>query len=345
MRLASGDAGYDRSRRMLFGSRFRWLTVLSLAVVLGLTLSACVPPGELQPGAGIPEDTTLKIALLPIMDVLPFHVAQTNGYFADEGISVEGVPVKSGQENATLMQTGQVDGQLTDLLGPVLFNQEEEKVKVVYTARRAYPDSPMFSIVAGPGGEIKASADLKGVPIGISQNTVIEYLTDRLLQAEGLSSEDIEITEVSAIPVRFELLMKGELPAAMLPDPLASGAIAAGATIVVDDSSHPELAQSVLAFTTEALADKPGTVASFVRAWDRAAAEINANPDAYKDLLIEVGRVPEMIQGSFGMPPFPEGSITSESEMQDVVDWMVGKGLIEQAVPYERLVDPGYLPL
>jgi NitT/TauT family transport system substrate-binding protein len=85
-------------------------------------------------------------------------------------------------------------------------------------------------------------------------------------------------------------------------------------------------------------------VRRFLRAWDRAAGEINANPDKYQDLLIEVGRVPESVQGTYTVPPFPQGDITSQAEMQDVVDWMLDKGLVERSVPYEELVDPGLLP-
>ena len=33
--------------------------------------------------------------------------------------------------------------------------------------------------------------------------------------------------------------------------------------------------------------------------------ELNDNPDAYHDMLIKVGRVPESVQGAFSMPPFP----------------------------------------
>ena len=55
------------------------------------------------------------------------------------------------------------------------------------------------------------------------------------------------------ITVRFELLINGEIPAATLPDPLASGAVAVGAVLVVDDTTIPDLSQSILAFSTDAL--------------------------------------------------------------------------------------------
>ncbi|MGD9147940.1 MAG: MetQ/NlpA family ABC transporter substrate-binding protein [Anaerolineae bacterium] len=293
-----------------------------------------------------PEETVqgLKMALLPVMDVLPFHVAEQNGYFEQVGVEVELVPVKSAQERDTLMQTGQVDGMLTDLLSPVFFNQDEPQIVVVRTARRVYPESPLFSIVAKPGSDVQSPADLAGVEIGISQNTVIEYLTDRMLENAGLTPEQIAVTEVSAIPVRFELLMNGEIPAATLPDPLTSGAIAAGAVLVVDDTSVPELSQSILAFRTGIVEDQPDAVRRFLEAWEMAVGELNAKPDDYRDLLIEKGRVPESIQGTFQMPPFPEASVPTEEQLADVVEWALDKGLVSNDVPYERMVNDSYLP-
>lgn len=287
---------------------------------------------------------TLRMALLPVLDVLPFHVASQNGYFDLVGVKVETVPIKSAQERDTLMQTAQVDGMLTDLISPVLFNQEAEQIKVVRTARQVYPNSPMFYILAAPGSNAQIPADLANVPIGISQNTVIEYLTDRLLENAGLTAEQIAVEEVSAIPVRFELLVNGEIHAATLPDPLASGAIAAGAVLIVDDTSAPELSQSILAFSTNSLQTKPEAVRRFLQAWEMAVQELNENPQDYRDLLIEKGRIPESIQGTFEMPPFPEAGVPTPEQLADVVLWAVEKGIVENDIPYERMVDTNYLP-
>jgi NitT/TauT family transport system substrate-binding protein len=291
-----------------------------------------------------PEDNKLKIALIPVLDVLPVFVAEQNGYFAEQGIEVEGVPVKSAQERDVLMQTGQADGMLTDLISNALLNKDEPRVKSVYKARIPYPDAPVFRILAGPGTAIETPSDLKNVPIGISQNTVIEYLTDRMLQAEGLQAGEINKLEVSAIPVRFEQLIKGNIQAATLPDPLAQGAIAAGARAVVDDSKYPQYSQSVLSFSTDTLASKPGTVRKFLVAWEKAVKELNAHPEKYQDLLIEQGRVPESIQDSYSMPPFPERGVPSADEVADVVLWMRDKGLISRDIPYGEIVDASYLP-
>jgi len=314
------------------------LLTIVLTFLFSVVVAACASP------AAKPEDTNLKMGLLPIMDILPFHVAQQEGYFQEEGITVDFVPVNSAQERDTLMQTGQIDGELTDLISVGIFNKDKPQLKIVRTARKAYPNSPQFRILAAPNSNINSVADLKGVKIGISQNTIIEYLTDRLLEAEGLPQDEISVQEVSQIPVRFELLMKGQIKAATLPDPLASGAVAAGAKVLVDDSTHTKFAQSVLAFRIDSLKSKPDTIKKFLKAWEKAAKAINEHPEKYKGLLIEKGRVPKSIQGTYAMPPFPEASVPTKAQWQDVVDWLLSKKLIKKPVSYENSVDASFLP-
>jgi NitT/TauT family transport system substrate-binding protein len=309
----------------------RNLLVLLVLIALSFLLSGCKK-----------EETTLKIAVIPVLDTLPFYVAEQEGYFADEGIQIELLPVKSGQERDALIQAGEVDGMLTDLPGVGIFNRDEPQVKIVAMARKAYPTAPLFRLLAAPGSDIDSPADLAGVKVGISQNTVIEYITVRMLEGSGLSADQITIEEISAIPIRFEQLMAGQIPAATLPDPLAQGAIAGGATLVVDDSQFTEYSHSVLVFGMDTLETRPDTVKKFLSAWDKAVAELNANPEAYSDLLIEKGRVPPSIQGSYTMPPFPQEEITSEAQWADVVDWMLSVGLIEHEIPYENAVDTSF---
>jgi len=315
--------------------KHKWLAAMAAPAVLLLSLAGCMPGQQA-------EDTKLKMGLLPILDTVPFYVAEEKGYFKEEGIEVELVPVKSAQERDALMQAGEIDGMLNDLVSTGLFNRDETQIKIVATARRAYPDSPQIRVLAAPGSGIVTAQDLAGVPIGISQNTLIEYITDRMLEAEGLSPDQIEIIEVSAIPVRFEQLMAGQIKAATLPDPLAQGAIAAGASLVVDDSQYTQYSQSVLSFSSTSSKSKPNTIKKFLKAWNQAVQDLNNNPDQFSDLLIEKGRVPESIQGAYQMPPFPEGEVPSPAEWQDVVDWLLAKGLIDKPLAYEDSVLEDY---
>jgi len=319
------------------------LAVVLAVLVAANSLAACAPITPATPAAA-PQEPTLKLALIPVLDTIPIYIAVQNNYFEAQGITVDLVPVKSPQERDVLLQTEQVDGVLTDLQGVGLLNKDAVKVKAVYTSRRPFAGAPLFRILASPKSDINAPADLKGVPIGISNNTIIEYLTDRMLAGEGLAADEIGKIEVGAITVRFEQLMNGNIKAAVLPDPLAQGAIAAGARLVVDDSAYAELSQSVLVFRTSTLAARPDTVRKFLLAWKQAVDEVNANPEKYRAVLMEQGRVPESLKDSYQMPPFPGVGVPTEAEVADVTAWLKAKGLVAREIPYTDMVDSSFLP-
>ena len=121
---------------------------------------------------------SLKVALLPILDAFPFYVAESEGYFVDYGVDVKAVPVASGLERDQLMQSGAIDGMLNEMITTANFNRNRLQVRSVISARKAYPDYPLFRVLSAPGSSLTSTAGLAGVPIGISKNTIIEYVTD-----------------------------------------------------------------------------------------------------------------------------------------------------------------------
>ena len=315
-----------------------------LGRLLGLffLMSAIVsfPTHALSAKAG----TQLKVALLPILDVFPFYVAQKEGYFEEAGIDVKAVPVTSGLERDQLMQSGAIDGMLTEMTTTASFNRLRHLVQIVRVARVAYPKYPLFRLLSAPGSGLNAPRALSGVPIAVSKNTIIEYVTDRLLAAYGLKQKEIIKQSVPIIPERYHLLMQGQIKAAMLPDPLAKSALESGAGLVADDSTHTRLSVSVLSFSVDTLAAKGDIVRRFLKAWDRAASRINEDPDAYRTLLLKRIRVPKNIQKTYVIPPYPRNEVPDEDQWKDVIDWMIQKGLLKTNLPYRASVTKAFLP-
>ncbi len=341
---------------MLINSRSPF--ALSVILLLGVVLAACGTgvPSTPSPTEGVSaataatpaqETPALRMALLPVLDVLPFYIAQEEGYFADEGLTVELVPVASALEREQLLVAGEIDGMLTDVIGPAITNAAAgPSVRIVATARRPFPDAPLFRLLAAPGSDVESVADLAGVSIGISENSVIQYLGDRLLGRGGLDIEDIVYESVPSIPNRFNLMMEGQLGAAILPDPLAQAAIAAGAVLVLDDTTlvEEQLSQSVLSFSNRVLVEKPEAVRAFLRGWNRAVEALNADPNSFRQLWLANTDVPDSVQETYVIPPFPVNEITSQAVWDDVNDWLVGRGIIDQPAAYGDSVDASFLP-
>jgi NitT/TauT family transport system substrate-binding protein len=309
-----------------------WLVTLSAA----LLMTACVA----LPTAPQAESTRLRVAVLPITDVIPFYVAQSAGYYEEREIDVELIPVASGSERDTLLQAGQADCVLNEVLGTILFNAGEgEELRVVATALRAFPDVAHFYLLASPQSGITSVDELPGRTIAIAENTIIAYWTDRLLARSGIDPASVERTGVPRIPVRLELLMNGQVDAAVLPDPLGSLAILGGAPLLLDDRVAPELGLSVISCRASVLAEQPNTVRALLAAWDTAVEAINTDPQRFRNILTDNTRVPEPLQDRYDLPPFPVDELPTAAEVEDVVNWALETGLINEGMSYEEIVE------
>jgi NitT/TauT family transport system substrate-binding protein len=287
----------------------------------------------------------LRVALLPITDVVPFYVAAQEGYFAAAGLEAEAVPVSSAAERETVIQAGGADCELTDIHGVVLTNAgDAHPLRIIASARQATAEQPTFFLLSSPGSGITEPAQLAGANIGLSENTVIDYWNDRILAAAGVDPAGVTRTNVPQIPVRLELLMSDQLDAAILPDPLASLAALQGAQIVLDDTLLPDVGVSVLACREDVIQGRRDAVAAFLAGWDQAVDAIDADPDAYRNVLIANTRVPEPLQDKYSLPAFAVQQIPSAAQVQDVVDWATAKGLIDDALTYEQVVDASLRP-
>jgi|GEM_PF-98651 NitT/TauT family transport system substrate-binding protein len=311
----------------------------SLALALALLL------GAIAPGVAAQDDEPLRAGLIPVLDVLPFYVAEEAGYFAEEGVEMELIPVSSALERDQMLLAGEIDVMLNDLISTAIFNQDQIRVVIVAMGRRSYEEAPQFRILASPGSDITSVEDLVGQEIGISENSVIHYIGQRIIEHAGLSADDVSWWPEPNIPVRYQLLLEGQLPVVVLPDPLAQAAIEEGAILVEDDSAlvGMDFSQSVLTIRRDVLEEHPEKAEAFLRAYMRAAEDINNDPEAYRDLWIEHTSVPESVRDSYQLPPFPLYDITQPLAWEDTVDWLIEVGIIEERVSYEESVDPTYL--
>lgn len=315
-------------------------------LVLFLTLASSVALAACAVGAPTtsPQPVTLKIAVLPILDALPMFVAQQNGYFAANGLNVEFVPVASAAERDQIMAAEQADGMINDLVSTLFYNKDAIQIQIVRFARVATAEYPQYRILASAQSGITDVAGLKGVEIGISEGSVIAYTTDRLLEAEGFTADEIKTIAVPKIPDRLSLLGTGELKAANLPDPSASLAVQSGAVVIVDDTKHPEFGSSEISFRKAVIDEHPQAIKGFLAAIEKAVADINADTTKWGALLTDQKLVPAPLIGTYAIPHFPTASVPTEAQFADVLAWAKGKGLIAVDVKYSDSVNATFLP-
>ena len=292
----------------------------------------------------IGESSTIKIATLPVIDTLPMYVAEQEGLFTENGLNVVFIPASSAPKRDELISSEQADGMVNEVVSTVFYNRESTRVQIVRYARVATSETSIFRILTSGKSEIIDLENLKGMEIGVSKGTVIEYLTERLLQAEGFTPDEIKLVAIPDIGQRMALLGSGELEAAMLPDPLASLVMQQGANQVIEDSTHPFFSHSVYAFRFEYIEQHPEELRKFLAAIEDAVARINANPEKYTNLLTEKELVPAPLVDDFSIPKFVTSGVPTQEQWDDVINWIQEKGLEVGKATYQNSITTDFLP-
>jgi NitT/TauT family transport system substrate-binding protein len=318
--------------------KIKALSFLMLAAMLGsFGLTACGP-------AATPAPTTIKVAILPVLDVLPMLVADAEDLYAKHNLVVEFVPVSSAPERDQMIVARQVDAVMNEILSVMFLNQEQIQVQAVRFARTATSDQAVFKINVAKDSGITDVNGLRGVPVGVAQGTVIEYLTYRLLEAEGISKDDIKVLAVPKIPDRMSLLASGELKAATLPEPFSTLAVQSGAPVVFDDSSHPEYSHSIITFRKDVIDKNPEAVKQVLAAVEEAVTLINQNPQKYANLMVEKQLVPAPLAETFKVPTYPTAGVPSQAQFDDALNWALEMGYAKNKVSYTDCVNASLLP-
>lgn len=332
----------------------RKLTMLLSLVLMAAVLAACggtkpqdvykkSPKGD---GGGQDAPTvTLKIGQLPIIDGLPFWVAEKENHYVEQGVNVELITFKSALERDAALAAGQIDGALTDHVGAITAYNGGTKLRITSLALGATQSEGPVAILAAPNSGIESVEDLKGVEVAISTNSFMHYVSEKLLLDNGLTAEEIKFNNIVQIPLRFEALMAGQVKAAILPDPLLSLAVAKGAKVILDDTKAKQnYSQSFIVFTDKAIQEKGEGIKRFFHAYNLGVFDIKQDGARYKDLLVEQARVPAEIKDSFQVSPFSPAQAPQKADVEAVVEWLYAKQLIKEKYTYEELVNVTLTP-
>ncbi len=287
---------------------------------------------------------TLKIGFLPAEDELPLFVGLQRGDFARAGVDLQLITFASAIERDTAFRAGQLDGIVTDLVAVGLFGKGKMPVKMSSITLGAKPSEGRFALLAGPKSGIKGVPDLKDVPVAISNNSIIEFVTYQLLISGGLKDNEIKTLEIPKVPVRLEMLINGQVAAATLPDPFAALAEARGAKVIASDTDATvNLSPIVYVFTTQALEKKAETLQRFYATYSQIVQDINADSESFRNVMLEYCRIPKGIEEIYPVPAFPLPTVPTESEWDLVMDWMTRKGILKKPLPYAQYVTTTYV--
>ncbi len=303
--------------------------LLLFAVLCLLLLISCKPVKK--------ETTELRVGVMSSMDYVPLAVARENGLFDKYGVKVDIQKFYSANDRDAAFQSGNIDGTVIDYTGAILQKAGGVDLKITSACNAT------FCMMTGPQSGIIRIADLQGKKIAVSRHTVIDFCTEMALSATGLTSSDVEKQEVNKIPIRLEMMMKGQTDATALPDPFITIAAAKGAKTLV---SMDDLGYVVTGFIfkADAIRQKDAEIKAFYQAYNEAVEYIQTHTveDIRSVLVNDIG-FPEDLVVSVRLPAYTPAAMPAEKDIQSTIDWLKEKGLIPAGFSGHDLMDNHYI--
>jgi len=280
---------------------------------------------------------TIRLFHLPFSFMLPQRVASERGFFAAEGLEVElverdraDVDWKYIPAEETLTGDHEVD------LYPVC---KWESLKRTWdmgdgriVAKGTFADQP-YAVFTYPETDIETAADLAGEPVGVNMRTGQEYTARRALE-EHMSPREVQLEHAGMPTNRLEALQKGDVTAVTLLEPHSTLAEHLGFQRVMEYENHMGVVG----------ADRIESehVDAFMRGYQRAVDDINANPEAFRDQYLEMLEdelevAPDLfedvdldtLRGQIEVPEYETPEVADERDLGEQLEWMKNRDLID----------------
>ncbi len=311
----------------------RLLSIFTLAIMTIVFTTGCGgdKPADTKPQAkALP---TLVVGVMPDVDSLPLIFARELGYFKDEGLDIKIEQFKSAMDRDAAIQAGAVDGAISDMLAVAFFQEGGLDARIT-----SFTDGS-YKVIGAANEGAKNMKELAGKDIAVSRNTIIEFITDSALAAEGLTGDAVSKKAIPKIPARLEMLAAGQLAAATLPEPIASMAVKNGGHVVVD-SEKLGMNPGIMMFTAKAVKEKKDAIAAMYRAYDKAVKYLNEKPaKEYMQTVIDKGGFPPAVKDGIVLPKYRQAALPAEKDWQLCQKWLLDKKLTTKKLDFKAVTE------
>jgi NitT/TauT family transport system substrate-binding protein len=202
---------------------------------LGFALTALsLVPGAASGSATRPAAhgaalTPVTIATLPLEPAGLAFYARARGLFARQGIDAKLLVLTAPEQLTAALLAGEAQVAGYNVGGAAILKSRNAPVRLVAAGALYKPAEPASALVAAPGRTITRARDLIGKDVAIdARNTIAHVALLKWLKRGGVSPEQVHLREI-VFPLMLGPLRRGQVDAAVLPEPYLTQAVRNGA--------------------------------------------------------------------------------------------------------------------
>lgn len=324
---------------------------LICAVAALLLVAGCADTSTSASSSGTGGATTIRLGFSAWPGWFPWQVAQEEGLFTKNGVTVDLKYFESYTDSLTALSTGNLDANsqtLNDTLSSVSGGSKQTVVLVNDNS------TGNDEIIARPG--INSIADLKGKKVAAEQGTVDHYLLLLALKKAGLTEKDVKFTPL-VTDAAAAAFVAGKVDAVGVFAPFTTTALGLpGSKAIATSKDFPGAIPDHLVFGSAFVKAHPTEIQALVQTWFDTLAWIKANPGKAVDIMAKRGGVSAADYKTYdagttiftrqqNLDAFASGSTPAnlDYQAQQIGDFLVSTGLAEQKPSLDGLLDPQFV--
>jgi NitT/TauT family transport system substrate-binding protein len=316
--------------------------IILAAVVAVVIVAAAVGAVLLMGGAAEKKEMDLRLTYSNKIDYEPLIIAQEKGFFRDEGLNVTTLIVSGGIQSAEALATGSADmGAMGDAPGVTLMARNMGAKLVA-----SYGGGEGQHRLVG-WTDVESVSDLVGKKVGVQFGSSSQGALLRLLEANGISADDI--TQVPLSPADMPNAVKTKQVDAIIgSEPWPTNVENACGNDVHEIANSSGLGSNyplVLMVTQKLIDERPEAVTAALKAIDRAIEYMETDHNASIALCAQkIGISAEDEEKCLTTVSYGLGiEQTDIDSLRSVGEFLVSSGKISALPDIEEAVDRTFL--
>lgn len=312
--------------------------VIALLASMSLVSCAAQSPSSKESTNG--DLTTVKMGIIPILDVAPIYVGEKQGFFAEQGLALELTQAQGGAAIVPSIISGQLDVGFSNMTSLIVANSKGLPLKVLSSGAgsNGIQGADVGGVVVPKDSLMTSAKDLEGKKVAVNTLGNINDTTVRSSVAKaGGDPFKVDFVEVG-FPEMIANVDKGNVDAAQMVEPFLSMATSAGLKVIASNYVDPaeNLTTAGYFVSEQFIATHPDIAEKFVTAMKKSLEYSEANPDAVREVLPTYTKIDAGLIDSIILPSYP--STTNKQSVQVLADLAHEHGLIESAFNVDRLL-------
>lgn len=316
--------------------------------------AATAAPSASAKASAAPTAVTVKFGQIGGVSDGAIFLAESNGYFKEQGITLETQTFQTAADMVPLLGTGELDAgggaPSAGLYNAILHGVQ---MRIVADKGSLTPGHGYEAVIVRQAlaDQVKSAKDMRGLKISIAARDIVpEYSLNEFLKTGGLTVKDVTV-----VPLKFPdmqtALTNGSVDVAVPIEPFATRILSAKAGILITwtDKVVPGEQTAVILFS-EKLAQKKDVAVRFMKAYLEGArlytdAFDKKDPAKRKDAIAILAKDTKLPPALFDQMRFPwidpNGKVNIES-LDAGQKYFVEKGSQQKALDMTKVVDMSF---